>query len=151
MKSILAAADQGATVLLLPASPLARAAGLPLDRRAFFLGRPGADPLLAGVSDADLYLKAWTEMPVAVGGEGWQIIAEPGLIARKAIGRGQLMACMLDLSRCGTRGQVKGLRLWNLLLANLQIRREASENFLQPKGKLYEVNDWEAMPPYMNW
>lgn len=150
-RSLLATAERGATVLLLPGSPLASAAGLTLAPRKFFLGRPGDDPLLAGVSDTDLYLKAWTEIPVAAGGRGWQILAEPGLVARKAVGRGQLIACTLDPRHCGPRGQVKTLRLWNLLLGNLQLRRKASEDFLQPKTKLYDANDWEAMPRYMNW
>ena len=150
-KWILAAAGRGATVLLLPGGPLADAAGLTIARRKFFLGRPGDDPLLAGINGADLYLKAWTELPVAAGGDGWQVLAEPGLIARKAVGRGQLIACMLDPLRCGPRGRIKTLRVWNLLLTNLQLRRKTEEEFFQPKASLYEANDWEAMPPYMNW
>jgi hypothetical protein len=150
-KSLLAAVAQGATALLLPGSLLAADVGESTTPRRCFLARPGGDPLLAGVSDADLYLKAWTELPAVAVENGWQALAEPAVVARKPFGRGQIVACLLDPAHCGEHGRIKTLRLWNVLLANLHARRSIEGGFLQPKMRLYEANTWEEMPPYMNW
>jgi hypothetical protein len=150
-KSLLAAVEQGATALLLPGSRLAADAGLSTTPRRCFLARPGSDPLLAGVSDADLFLKAWTELPAARAENGWQALSEPAVVARKFLGHGQLVACLVDPARCGEHGRIKTLRLWNVLLANLHVRRLIDGSFLKPALPLYEANTWEGMPPYMNW
>jgi hypothetical protein len=150
-KAILAAVEQGATALLLPGSSLAADAGLSTTPQRCFLARLGGDPLLAGVSDADLYLKAWTELPAAAAQSGWQALTDPAVVARKPFGRGQFVACLLDPAHCGEHGRIKTLRLWNVLLANLHARRSIDGGFLQPTMRLYEANTWEEMPPYMNW
>ena len=146
------AARQGATVLLLPGARLSAACGPRRVRRRFFIGRVAAHPLLAGLSDGDLYLKSWTTMETIQAGEGWQVVAEPGLVAVKPLGKGRVVACQLDVGQLGrTRGRIKALRFWNVLLANLRARRVWLDAGLSRRRKGYEPNPWEEIPPFINW
>jgi hypothetical protein len=149
--SLLTAAQNGATVVLLPGCPLAAASGLQLRPTRLFAAAPGPDPLLRGLCDGDFFLKRWAELPCAVGGDGWQLLTEPGVIAVKPLGRGRLIACQLDPQRCGDRGRIKALRVWNVLLAQLGADRTGWSHFLASETKPYEPNPWEQMPPYINW
>jgi beta-galactosidase len=147
-----AAAERGATVLLLPGSSAAGPFGLRLREERLFIGRVEPRPLLAGLSDADLYLKAWTNIQVAAPEGGWDVIAQPGLVAEKTVGRGRVVSCQLDPGALGpSRGRVKALRFWDVLLANLGARRTGSTAFLQPTAPVYEDNEWETMPGYIDW
>lgn len=145
---LMAAAERGATVLLLPGSPAAETFGLRQKPQRLFIGRVASHPLLAGLSDGDVYLKQWQEMPAA-SGDGWQTLVEPGLVAVKPLGQGRLIACTLDLAGLEeTRARVKLLRFWNVLLANLGGRSFA---LLDSSSARYEPNAWEELPPYINW
>lgn len=149
---ILAAAKAGATVLLLPGCTLAPEVGLRRETTKLFRGRITSHPLLAGLHDGDLYLKAWTEMEVALPGSDWQLLVEPGLVAVKPFGQGRIVACQLDVAKLGqSRGRVKALRFYNILLANLGVRRSAFDKFLQPEAQVDQPNSWEQIPPFINW
>ncbi len=150
--AIEAAVQGGATALLLPGSPLDARFGLKTKSQRLFIGRVGNDPLLAGLNDGDLYLKAWTELPVACEQNGWQVLAGPGIVARKVQGRGRLVACQIDPENLGvTRGRIKTLRFWNVLLANLDLPRAAFTEELQPAVAFYEDNPWEEIPRFRSW
>jgi beta-galactosidase len=143
-----AAASRGATVVLLPGSPAAEAFGLQRKAQKLFIGRLASHPLLAGLGDGDLYLKQWREFST-LSGDGWQTLVEPGLVAVKPLGQGQVIACSLDLAGLEkTRARVKLLRFWNILLANLGGR---SLGLLDRTLPRYEPNEWEEIPPFMNW
>lgn len=147
-----AAARRGATVLLLPGAASAGAFGLQTRETQVFIGRMGSSPLLAGLGDDDLYLKSLTTVAAALPGNGWESIITPGLVAVKKVGKGRLVACQVDPSKLGaTRGRVKALRFWNLLLANLGARRAGFDTFLAPEDSRYEENPWEHIPPYFDW
>jgi len=148
---LLTAAQNGATVLLLPGCALGATADLKLRPTRLFAAAPGEDPLLQGLSNSDFFLKRWAELPCAAGGAGWHVLSEPGLIPVKPVGRGRLIACQLDPQKCGDRGRIKALRVWNVLLAQLGVERAAWLPFLAPTAAPYEPNPWEQMPPYMNW
>jgi hypothetical protein len=63
-----------------------------------------------------------------------------------------MIACQLDLKRLGEgRSRIKALRFWNILLANLGAERLGFKQFLSSGLKVYELNDWEQIPPYINW
>ena len=142
----MAAAERGATVLLLPGSPAAETFGLRRKPQRLFIGALPPS-LLAGLMTAT-YLKQWQEMPAA-SGDGWQTLVEPGLVAVKPLGQGRLIACTLDLAGLEeTRARVKLLRFWNVLLANLGGRSFA---LLDSSSARYEPNAWEELPPYINW
>jgi beta-galactosidase len=147
------AARAGATVVLLPQTAAGATFGLRQREERLFAGRmTGADPLLAGVHDGDLYLKAWTTLSVAVADNGWRPVVEPGLLSVRTLGTGRIVACQIALDDANkTRGQVKALRFWNLLLANLEIERNADTAFVAAPRRAYEDNDWEHLPPYINW
>ena len=150
--SLQAAADRGATVLFLPGAPVAEQFGLQREEQRLFIGRATDSPLLPGLQDGDVYLKAWLTLPVGRSGNGWQEVVAPGIVTGRAVGDGRLIACELDPRRLGdTRARVKAVRLWNTLLTGLGARREGFEAFLTPGLSLYEESEWEAMPPYMNW
>ena len=150
--AIEAAILAGATALLLPESPLGARFGLKSTPERLFIGRLGDDPLLAGLNDGDLYLKAWTELPVVseqAAGRSW---SKPGIVARKDLGRGRAIACQIDPEKLGaTRGRVKTLRFWNVLLANLELPRAPLTEELQPRLAFYEDNPWEEIPRFRSW
>jgi len=136
----------------LPGAASAAAFGLKTKEQRVFIGRLKWHPLLDGLGEGDLYLKSWTSLPTICPENGWENLAEPGMIAAKKMGEGRLITCVLDPEKLGaTRGRIKALRVWNTLLTNLSLRRGRSESFLQPQEKLYEPNPWEEMPPYINW
>lgn len=146
------AARAGATVVLLPGAPAGAAFGLRCREERLFAGRIGPDPLLAGIHAGDLYLKAWTTLPVAVAAGGWRNVVEPGLLSVRTLGAGRVIACQLALDDASkTRGQVKARRFWNLLLANLGAERNDDTAFITAPRRAYEDNEWERLPPYMNW
>ena len=146
--ALTAAANQGATVLLLPGAPTV--AGLRTTEQRLFIARPTQHPLLTGIGAADLYLKQWHTMPVCLPENGWRTLTQPGLLAVKQVGKGRLIACTLDPAQlAGTRGHPKALRFWNLLLANLQATRPALE--ISTNATPYEKNQWETIPGYINW
>jgi beta-galactosidase len=150
--AIEAAVRGGATAILLPESPLGRRFGLKSAPARLFIGRLGGDPLLAGLNDGDLYLKAWTELPVVTEQDGWQVLVKPGIVARKTLGRGQVVACQIDPDALGaSRGRVKALRFWNVLLGNLQLPRSSLTDELQPRLAFYENNPWEEIPRFRSW
>jgi hypothetical protein len=98
----------------------------------------------------DLYLKALTAVPCGLEQAGWHNLTTPGLLSAKPIGAGRLIACGLDPDALGqTRGRVKALRLWNTLLTNVGVERNALA-ILAP-AQPYEDNEWERLPPYMDW
>ena len=140
-------------MVLLPQTAAGATFGLRQREERLFAGRmTGADPLLAGVHDGDLYLKAWTTLSVAVADNGWRPVVEPGLLSVRTLGTGRIVACQIALDDANkTRGQVKALRFWNLLLANLEIERNADTAFVAAPRRAYEDNDWEHLPPYINW
>lgn len=144
-----AAAHAGATVVLLPRSTPAPL-GPPLADGRWFIGRLGADPLLASLNDGDLYPKTWITGPVIAPTEGRTTLVEPGLLAAHALGAGRLLACQVDPDGLSPRGRVKALRFWNVLLANLGVDRPAA-SFLAPPASVYEDDVSEQMPPYMGW
>ena len=144
-----AALDRGSTVLFLAAGPAAERFGLQCHDERLFMGQVGAHPLLVGLNDGDTYFKQWRQMRVARASNGWQALVEPGLVAVKQQGRGRLIACLLDVSTPqASRGQVKALRFWNILLANLGGRNGP---FLESSAPRYEPNPWEEIPPFINW
>lgn len=150
--AIEAAIRGGATALLLPGSSLGPRFDLKLVPARLFIGRLGNDPLFAGLNDGDLYLKAWTELPAVSEQNGWQVLAKPGIVARKALGRGQMIACQIDPEKLDAgRGRVKTLRFWNVLLANLELPRAAFTEVLQPALAFYEDNPWEEIPRFRSW
>jgi hypothetical protein len=139
-------------VLLLAQQPLAPELGLRRETTKLFGGRITSHPLLAGLHDGDIYLKAWTELEVALPDNDWQLLVEPGLVAIKPFGRGRIVACQLDVAKLGqSRGRVKALRFYNILLANLGVERSAFDNFVQPEVQVDLPNSWEQIPPYINW
>lgn len=147
-----AAAQRGAVVILLPNAASAEAFGLRLEERRLLIGGLTPDPLLAGLSAGDTYLKSWTSLSVAAPGDSWRCIVEPGLVSVKRVGQGSIVSCQLDPTALGqTRGRVKALRLWNVLLSNLRAHRQGFDRFLEPTAPLYEDNEWEEMPGYINW
>ena len=151
-KELERAAREGATVVLRPGSPLAAEFGLDTKSTRLFIGRVGDHPLLTGLSDGDLYLKQWTTIKAACPGNGWKVIAEPGVVAVKQLGRGRLVACQLDPATLGnTRARVKALRFWNVLLSNAGAERRRFASFLEPTAKCHEPNAWEQIPPFINW
>ena len=144
------AAEAGATVVLLPGSAAAGDFGLVSGVERLFAGKPTGGALARGVDASDLYLKAWTNVQTAREENGWRPVVTPGLLAVRAVGAGRAVACQLDPTALGqTRARVKGLRLWNLLLANLGAERAGA--FLTASTGAYEVNEWEHIPPYMDW
>jgi len=146
------AAEEGATVVLLPKAASGPAFGLRLREERLFIGRLVPSPLLSGLSDGDVYLKQWVTLPVAQDGEGWQSLVQPGLLATKTVGAGRLLACQLDPESLGqSRARVKVLRFWNLLLANLGIDRSTELFPGAAAPRVYEANEWEEIPPYMDW
>ncbi len=150
--AIEAAIRGGATALLLPESPLGRRFGLRSASERLFIGRLGGDPLLAGLNDGDLYLKAWTELPVVSEQGGWQVLVKPGIVARKVLGQGRVIACQIDPEKLGaTRGRIKTLRFWNVLLANLALPRTPLTEAMQPGRAFYEENPWEEIPRFRSW
>jgi len=150
--AIEAAIRAGATALLLPESPLGARFGLKSTPERLFIGRLCDDPLLAGSNDGDLYLKAWTRLPVVAERGGWQVLVKPGIVARKDLGRGRVIACQIDPEKLGaTRGRVKTLRFWNVLLANLELPRAPLTEELQPRLAFYEDNPWEEIPRFRSW
>lgn len=142
------AARAGATVVLLPG---ATAAGLRLTDQRWFIARLKSDPLLAGLNDGDLYLKSWKTTPAIAPEHGWRPLADPAVLAVEPVGQGRLVACEVDPERLGTRGRVKALRFWNVLLANLGADRKANPAFLTAPGKAFEPCEAEQIPPYMSW
>ncbi len=107
---------------------------------------------MGGLGDADLYLKKWTTLPAIQAANGWEILAQPGLLAVKSVGKGQIVACQLDPEKLGpSRGRIKALRFWNLLLANLKVQRDPFGFSPGPDVKVWEKNPWEDMPPYFDW
>jgi beta-galactosidase len=150
--AIEAAVRGGATALLLPESPLDARFGLKSAPERLFIGRLGNDPLLAGLNEGDLYLKAWTELPGVLEQGGWQVLAKPGIVARKVLGQGQVIACQIDPEKLGpTRGRIKTLRFWNVLLANLGLPRAPFTEALEPRQAFYEDNPWEEIPRFRSW
>ncbi|MEI6501091.1 MAG: hypothetical protein WCP21_08695, partial [Armatimonadota bacterium] len=143
------AAREGATVLLLPGAPVA-AFGLQTRAERLFIAKPSGDPLLTGTTMGDLYLKALAAVPCGLEQDGWHNLTTPGLLSAKTVGRGRVVACGLDPEALGqTRGRVKALRLWNTLLTNAGVERSAL-SILAP-ARPYEDNEWEHLPPYMDW
>ena len=152
LTSVERAAERGATVLLLPGAAVTEHFGLELSEQRLFISRPGTDPLLAGLSAGDLYLKRWETISVARPANGWECLVEPGLVATKRVGAGRLISCQLDPSALGgTRGRVKALRVWNSLLSGAGTRRDGFRRFLRPTVAGYEPNESEEMPGYINW
>ena len=152
MTALEQAARDGATVLLLPQAECGPAFGLRLREQRLFGGRLGTSPLLTGLDDGDVYLKQWATLSVASDENGWESLIQPGLLAAREIGAGRLLACRLDPESLGpTRARVKLLRFWNLLLANLGVERSPGPVFGAPPTPPYEDNQWEQIPPYMDW
>ena len=144
------AAEAGATVVLLPGSAAASAFSLPLEEQRLFIGKLTADPLTEGLGPGDLYLKAWTTVQAIRAENGWRNVLTPGLVAARDLGAGRVVACQLDPRALGqTRARIKALRVWNLLLANVGAERGAA--FLTAPAGAYEANEWEQIPPYMDW
>jgi hypothetical protein len=123
-----------------------------LREERLLIGRLGRDPLLSGLTDGDVYLKQWVTLSVACDENGWQSLVHPGLLTVKATGAGRLVACRLDPESLGqSRARVKVLRFWNLLLANLAVDRSGDLAPGAAPTRVYEDNEWEQIPPYMNW
>jgi hypothetical protein len=126
--------------------------GLELASARFFKGTLTDHPLLAGLQDGDLYLKQWQEQPVAVEANGWQVIAEPGLVAVKDTDDGSVVVCALDPDALGeTRARVKALRVRTVLRANLGQAGPERARFISAPSQAYETNPWEQMPGYIDW
>jgi len=126
--------------------------GLVLASKRFFKGKVGEHPLLAGLSDGDLYLKQWHDGEGACERNGWRAIAEPGLVAVKQTAKGRAVVCALDPEAFGqTRGRVKALRFRSVLLSNLGRPSVPAQQFIAKPPELYEPNEWEEMPGYINW
>jgi hypothetical protein len=143
------AAREGTTILLLPGAPHA-VGQLQTRDEELFLARPGLDPLCCGANAGDFYLKARAKVPCVVEQAGWRNLASPGVLAEKAIGSGRIVTCTLDPDALGsTRGRIKALRVWNLLLTNLGVDRNALG--IMTPAQVYEDNVWENLPPYINW
>jgi hypothetical protein len=152
LDAITACANRGATILLLPGFRQSAALGLQFRDERFFIGRTTSDPLLCGVGDSDLYMKQWTTLPMIQPVGGWKILVQPGLLAVKTIGQGRILACQLDPEKLGkTRGRVKSLRFWNILLANLKTQRADVSVSPRSGARAYEPNEWEEMPRYFDW
>ena len=142
-------AGEGATLLLLPGAPRA-AWGLQSREEQCFLAKPSEDALLCGANAGDLYWKSLATMPCAIEQAGWRNLTTPGLLATKTVGAGRIVACSLNPDDLGpTRGRVKALPLWNLLLTNLAVERNSLS--ITTPAQVYEDNEWEHLPPYMNW
>jgi hypothetical protein len=125
---------------------------LRLREERLFIGRLGPSPLLSGLTDGDVYLKQWVTLPVASDENGWESLVQPGLLSTKATGAGRFVACRLDPESLGpNRARVKVLRFWNLLLANLAVDRSADLAPGAAPTRVYEDNEWERIPRYMNW
>ena len=137
---------------LLSVSQAVEAEGLVLESKRFSGGKVGEHPLLAGLGDGDLYLKLWHEGKVAREQNGWQVIAEPGLVAVKQTAKGRVVACTLDPETFGeTRARLKALRFRSILRSNLGSPSISARQFIFKPPKLYEPNEWEEMPGYINW
>jgi hypothetical protein len=141
----------GATAVLLPGSQATERFGLKLTKARAFRVNWGKDPLLTGLNAGDGYLKAWLELPAAAEEGGWQALAEPGVVAVRALGQGRIVACSLDPTALQGRARIKALRVWNALLTNLNVPREGLSDFLQPAHPVWEANEPEQLPPYMDW
>lgn len=142
----------GAAAVFLPRAPLAAAFGLRHGQDRLFRGRLSPDPLMTGLNHGDLYLKQWLELPSAQAGDGWVVLAAPGLIASRTLGRGRLIACELDPTALGdSRAGAKTRRVWSVLLANLGVDWPLNGGLVEPTGGLYADNPWEQMPDYILW
>ncbi len=158
VRRVLDSVRSGAVALLLPGAvaSCADAFGLRTSQRRCFIGRKkGADPLLGGISAGDLYLKRWTSVSMISGENGWRVIAGPGLLAVKNIGKGRLVACTFpvpDTEPAKSHAGVKSTRFWGRLLTNLGLSsaRVFSAD-LRPVRPMYVKNPWEELPPYINW
>ncbi|OGV72371.1 MAG: hypothetical protein A3K19_23485 [Lentisphaerae bacterium RIFOXYB12_FULL_65_16] len=146
--AILKAAEDGATVVLLPGTAPA-AFGVPLRNSHLFGAKLSDLPLTSGLNDGDCYLKKWLDLSMATAGDGWELLAEPGVAAVKTVGKGRLVAILLDPATLEARARVKALRFCNGLLTNLGATRTGA--WLAPMGKVYEPNPWEEMPPWIMW
>lgn len=143
------AARQGATILLLPGAPH-EVGQLQTRDEELFLARPSQDPLCRGANAGDFYLKARTKVPCVLEQGGWRNLTLPGVLAEKTLGSGRIVTCTLNPDDLDSvRGRIKALRVWNLLLTNLDVDRN-SLGILSP-GQVYEDNVWENLPPYINW
>jgi len=137
---------------LIPVDVATRRHGLRLAASRFFKGKITDHPLLAGLSDGDLYLKQWHEQPVAQDGNGWRVIAEPGIVAVKNTANGLAVVCTLDPTTFGkTRARIKALRFVNTLRSNLGEPNPAWQHLITAPGQAYEPNIWEEIPPYQHW
>ncbi len=145
-----APARRPAAYRLVSLDEAARKYGLKLERRRFFRGDVTRHPLLAGLGPADLYFKQWIEQPVARSGDGWRVIAKPGLVAVQA--KKRLVACALDPAALGrTRARIKALRFRSVLETNAGRPHPTWRRFLTAPPRAYEPNDWERLPRFMNW
>ena len=122
--------------------------GLPMEEQRLFGGKLTKHPLLAGLNEGDVFLKAWHTLDVVVPGGGWQVIAEPGLVALD----GDRVVCALDPAGFeDTRARIKAIRVRTMLAVNAGIQNPRWNTFLSTPLRLYEENAWETIPPYINW
>ena len=113
-----------------------------------FGGRLVPQPLLAGLTDGDLYAKEPFVRPVIESGNGWKVIAEPGLIAVKD----RAIVCALEPAQLrGTRSEAKAQRLRSILAANAGQAFPAWSAFISSPPDAYLDAPWENLPPYINW
>ena len=130
------------------AADAAKAKGLRLARKRWFAGRVSGHPLLAGLSDGDLFLKQWRELPAIEPANGWTVIVEPGVVAIK----GKTVACAFDPAALGeTRGGIKATRFASILRSNAGEPRPEWRRFITAPPPAYEPNEWERLPVYINW
>ena len=152
IRQIRLAVEQGARAVLLPNCQLTKAFGLRREVRPVCIGRMTSHRLTSGLNDGDLFFKRMVDVSTFVKSDDWKTVVSPGLLVSKSLGCGQVIACAVDPTSLGaTRGRIKSLRFWNLLLANLNVARSDFLEFLKPKTKSYEANNWEPLPPYINW
>jgi hypothetical protein len=120
-----------------------------LRRARLFGAKLSTHPLTSGLNDGDVYLKKWLDLPTVTAGDGWELLADPGVAAVKRLGRGRLVVILIDPATLDARARVKALRFCNGLLGNLGAARNTG--WLAPDAKVYEPNPWEEMPAWIEW
>ncbi len=152
VEKILSSAGKGARVVILPGAASAPDFGVEREPQRVMVGRTTRHALTESIVESDLFLKQWVDVESVAAANGWVSIVEPGLIATREVGRGQLVTCSLDPDALqGTRAGVKAQRLWDALLTALGVDGTGRDSLLHPERALYERNEWETRPRYINW
>ena len=99
--ALLKRVEDGATLILIGQEQMADLQWLPVKvatrRQTWYRAEPvSAQPGVAGVSVADLFLKDKRKDILVTGGEGVTLLAEPGVIAEIAHGKGRIILFAVD-------------------------------------------------------